>query len=311
MNYRERALNFDCLGQHLVGIISLPDAPREIGMLVIVGGPQYRAGSHRQFVLLARRAAAEGYAVLRFDCRGMGDSSGEQRSFEDISADIGAALHALLQAAPAVRQVVLWGLCDGASAALLYLGDSGQDPRVCGLCLLNPWLRSEATLARTHVRHYYAQRLREPEFWAKLLRGGVAWQALGGLARSLRLAAKGAAPATASAAVPGAGLSYAQRMALHWQQYRGRILLLLSANDFTAQEFMQAWQIDPAWQTAAKHPLLQRVELMAADHTLSSTPSRLAMEDHCLRWLADRDGIASLATSAYKLHSALEKSHAA
>ena len=311
MNYSERALNFECLGQDLVGIASLPDAPRDVGVLVIVGGPQYRAGSHRQFVLLARRAAAEGYAVLRFDCRGMGDSSGEQRSFEYISADIGAALQALLRAAPAVRQVVLWGLCDGASAALLYLGDSAQDPRVTGLCLLNPWLRSEATLARTHVRHYYAQRLREPEFWAKLLRGGVAWQALGGLARSLRLAAKGAAPAATAVTASAADLPYTQRMALHWQQYSGRILLLLSADDFTAQEFMQAWQIDPAWQTAAKHARLQQVQLAQADHTLSSSASRLAMEDHCLRWLADRDGVAGHPTSLHELQSALENSHAA
>ena len=312
MNYTERALNFACHGQDLVGVASLPDVPRNVAVLVIVGGPQYRAGSHRQFVLLARRVAAEGYAVLRFDCRGMGDSTGEQRNFEAISPDIGAAMQALLQAAPGVRQVVLWGLCDGASAALLYLGDSAQDPRVTGLCLLNPWVRSEATLARTHVKHYYAQRLREPEFWAKLLRGGVAWQALSGLARSLRLAVTGAAPAAAAAAATTvADLPYTQRMALHWQQYSGRILLLLSANDFTAQEFMQAWQIDPAWQTAAKHPLLQRVELPGADHTLSSTESRLAMEDHCLRWLADRDGIASHPASAHKLHSALEKSHVA
>ena len=204
MTVTERALNFSCQGQHLVGVVSLPAAPRRVGMLIVVGGPQYRAGSHRQFVQLARRVAAEGHAVLRFDCRGMGDSGGEQRSFEDISPDIAAAVQALLQAAPAVQQVVLWGLCDGASAALLYLGDSARDPRVTGLCLVNPWLRSQATLARTHVKHYYTQRLRQPEFWAKLLRGGVAWQALCGLARSLRLAAAGAKPTNTSATAEAA-----------------------------------------------------------------------------------------------------------
>ena len=308
MTVTERALNFSCQGQHLVGVASLPAAPRRVGMLIVVGGPQYRAGSHRQFVQLARRAAAEGHAVLRFDCRGMGDSSGEQRSFEDIGPDIAAAVQALLQAAPAVQQVVLWGLCDGASAALLYLGESARDPRVTGLCLLNPWVRSEATLARTHVKHYYTQRLRQPEFWAKLLRGGVAWQALGGLVRSLRLAAGSARPALSA---PDAHLPYPARMALNWQRFGGRILLLLSGNDFTAQEFMEAWRTDTAWQTAAKHARLQRVDLAGADHTLSSDTSRLAMEDECLRWLAEMASAAALPATAPTSHSAQERVHAA
>ncbi len=312
MNYIESALNFSCQGQGLVGVASLPEAPRKVGVLIIVGGPQYRAGSHRQFVQLARRAAAEGYAVLRFDCRGMGDSTGDQRNFEDISPDIAAAMQALLQAAPAVQEVVLWGLCDGASAALLYTGHSAsaQGRRVTGLCLVNPWVRSQATLARTHVKHYYTQRLRQPEFWAKLLRGGVAWQALGGLARSLRLAAAGAKPTTASA---DADLPYTKRMALQWQRFNGRILLLLSGNDFTAHEFMEAWQADPAWQTAAQHPRLQRVELVGADHTLSATDSRLALEAECLRWLAEHeaDSAARPPATAHTLKSARESVHAA
>ena len=307
MKYTENALNFSCLGQSLVGVASLPEAPHKVGVLIIVGGPQYRAGSHRQFVQLARRAATEGHAVLRFDCRGMGDSTGDPRTFEDISPDIAAAVQALLLAAPAVQEVVLWGLCDGASAALLYLGDSAQDPRVAGLCLVNPWVRSQATLARTHVKHYYTQRLRQPEFWAKLLRGGVAWQALGGLARSLRLAAAGAKPTAANA---DADLPYTKRMALQWQRFDGPILLLLSGNDFTAQEFKEAWQADPAWQTAPEHSQLDQVELAGADHTLSTTESRLALEGECLRWLAKLDRAARHPAISQSLSSAPESVHA-
>ena len=51
------------------------------GVLIVTGGPQYRAGSHRQFVLLARFLAARGMAVLRFDYRGMGDSEGAPRDY--------------------------------------------------------------------------------------------------------------------------------------------------------------------------------------------------------------------------------------
>ena len=88
----EQALTFDCEADALVGILHVPAAPCDVGVVVIVGGPQYRAGSHRQFVLLARELAAAGYAVLRFDYRGMGDSGGEPRDFERVSVDIAAAI---------------------------------------------------------------------------------------------------------------------------------------------------------------------------------------------------------------------------
>ena len=42
------------------------------------------------------------------------------------------------------------------------------------MALLNPWVRSEATLAKAHVKHYYVQRLLSKEFWAKLVSGGLA-----------------------------------------------------------------------------------------------------------------------------------------
>ena len=46
---------------------------------------------------------------MRFDYRGMGDAGGEARSFEDVSADIAAAIAAFRRACPAVERVVLWG----------------------------------------------------------------------------------------------------------------------------------------------------------------------------------------------------------
>ena len=119
MNYTEEPALFACEGDTLLGVLARPELPAQTGVVVIVGGPQYRAGSHRQFVLLSRALGAAGYPVLRFDYRGMGDSTGAQRDFEAVSADIAAAIGALQQRVPAVRQVALWGLCDGASIAKL------------------------------------------------------------------------------------------------------------------------------------------------------------------------------------------------
>ena len=56
--------------QDMLGIVSLPapDAPQQnTGVVIVVGGAQYRVGSHRQFVQMARLLAAAGYPVLRFD----------------------------------------------------------------------------------------------------------------------------------------------------------------------------------------------------------------------------------------------------
>lgn len=79
-HYSEQAAVFKSGTNALLGITSLPASTpvpsASTGVVIIVGGPQYRAGSHRQFVLLARALATAGYPVLRFDYSGMGDSDG-------------------------------------------------------------------------------------------------------------------------------------------------------------------------------------------------------------------------------------------
>lgn len=284
MNYTEETTLFDCAGDTLLGILAKPEAPLETGVIVIVGGPQYRVGSHRQFVLLSRALATAGHAVLRFDYRGMGDSEGQPRDFEAVSADIAAAIVVLQTRLPAVRQVVLWGLCDGASAALLYCSET-HDPRVSGLCLLNPWVRSEASLARTQVKHYYTQRLTQKEFWTKLLRGGVAFKALAGLFRNIRVAVAGAR-GSRSAVSDRSALSqppFQQRMAGAWDAFDGNIFLLLSGEDYTAKEFLEYASKDAFWKNALTHPRLIRHDLQGADHTFSSVAYRTEAEDLTLR----------------------------
>ncbi len=138
---QRHALAFSCEGERLYGVLDLPARAHKRGVLVVVGGPQYRAGSHRQFTLLARTLADQGIAAMRFDYRGMGDSEGEPRSFESIDADLRAAIDTFFREAPGLEEVVLWGLCDAASAALLY---AATDARVAGLVLLNPWVRTES-----------------------------------------------------------------------------------------------------------------------------------------------------------------------
>lgn len=136
---QDTALSLLCEESELAAVLHLPDSCRNTGVVIVVGGPQYRVGSHRQFLLLARSLAAAHFAVLRFDYRGMGDSNGNLVGFEHIATDIRTAVDAIIQRVPSVTRVVLWGLCDGATAASLY---ATSDPRVVGLALLNPWIRN-------------------------------------------------------------------------------------------------------------------------------------------------------------------------
>ncbi|MEO8118246.1 MAG: hydrolase 1, exosortase A system-associated [Rhodoferax sp.] len=287
MSYQEQAVMFGGDDENLVGVASLPNVPHgaelpltRTGVVIVVGGPQYRAGSHRQFVLLARALAAAGTPVLRFDYRGMGDSTGELHTFENVNEDIAAAISALQIAAPNVQNVALWGLCDGASAALLYCRAT-NDARVKGLCLLNPWVRSEASLATTQVKHYYAQRLRQQEFWVKLLSGKVAASAVGGLMRSVKTAFAGVTAQT----VGGHSPPYQTRMAQAWMQFKGPMLLILSGNDYTAKEFLEYVGSNPMWAGALGSPSLERHDLPKADHTFSALSARRLAEDQTIGWI--------------------------
>lgn len=272
----ERVVRFGCEGEDLVGILTAPVIPAgDVALLIIVGGPQYRAGSHRQFTRLARHVAGQGIAALRFDYRGMGDSGGSARNFEQVNDDIAAALDALQQQLPGLRGAVLCGLCDGAAAALLYV-QARHDPRVAGLILQNPWVRSDQTQAAALVRHYYGRRLRSPEFWKKLLGGGIGAGAVKEWWRHRR-AAKAADSGKSQVTPP-----FQERMALGWDNVDYPVLLQLSGEDLTAREFLLDWpQRRPHWAT---RPRLTRRDHPAADHTFSRTTHEQQMFGEVVAW---------------------------
>lgn len=261
----------------MLGILSLPCegvVAQSIGTVLVVGGAQSRAGSHRQNVTLARHLARAGFPVLRFDLPGLGDSPGEPQSFEGSAAHIRKAIDTLLTQAPGIDKVCLWGLCDGASASLLYMAAS-PDLRVGGMALLNPWVRSEASLARTQIKHYYRQRLLNPDFWRKLIRGGVRISALLDLGRNLVRARTSSSNSA----------SYQDRMARAWHSFPGHILLMLSEHDLTAQEFTEYAQTHTNWTGWDQHHRLSQLRLDHADHTCSSPDATRAMEGGVCDWM--------------------------
>ena len=84
--------------------------------------------------------------------------------------------------------------------------------------------------------------------------------------------------------------------ALALRHFPGRVLLLLSACDYTAKEFLECAQSDPAWRGLLQRPTLQRVDVADADHTFSKAIWRAAAEQAVLDWMRRLEGsaIASL-----------------
>lgn len=273
---------FECSGEQVVGIVHDADAVVDVGVLIVVGGPQYRVGSHRQFVLLARQLAAKGIPAMRFDVRGMGDAHGEQRAFDEIESDIVAAIDCFFTLRPTLRGVVIWGLCDGASAALFY---AYQDSRVKGLVLLNPWVYTQQGAAKTYLKHYYLQRLLSKDFWRKVVSFkfdyrssirsllGLFKQAAGGINES---------NAASSVAKVDQELALPIRMRECLRQFNFPVLLILSGRDLTADEFKETVKGDPQWQALLADPKLTRYDFAEADHTFSTA----AWRDQVAEWTA-------------------------
>lgn len=280
----ERALAFDCRGDQLVGVLAHPGESAHcasVAVLIVVGGPQYRVGSHRQFVSLARALARSGHPCLRFDYRGMGDSGGAQRAFDSVGDDIAAALKALRDACPEVDRCVVWGLCDAASAAMMF---ATAHREVVGIVAVNPWIRSGESLAAATVKHYYRERLLQAEFWRKILRGDFDWRGSARAAvdnlRTTLLARR----SRASSGEPSD--SFQDRMASGMAGFEGRMLLLLSGDDLTAKEFLQYCSGDPRWTRLLGETRVQRVDFPEADHTFSLRRWSHDMERATVDWLA-------------------------
>lgn len=140
---RERIMRFGP-DQRLVGILSAPSETRPGAPHVVFvnAGIVHRVGPNRLYVDLARKLAARGFPVLRFDLSGLGDSASLSTSASVADAavtDVQSAFNALESSRQAKRFIVA-GLCLGANYSFLT---ATADDRVAGVLAVDP------TVART------------------------------------------------------------------------------------------------------------------------------------------------------------------
>jgi exosortase A-associated hydrolase 1 len=265
-----RHFAIDCHGARLAGTLDEPfpgrqqGPAREAGLLLVSGGNETRAGAFSGQARLAARIAAQGYPVLRYDRRGVGDSEGVNMGFRHAHEDIEAARKALRTERPDLQRIVAFGNCDAASA-LMLAGSAGCD----ALVLSNPWTYDDeagedAAPPPAAIRSRYLEKLTNPrEVW-RLLTGGVD---LRKLARGLRSAA---GPASAPSGLAGemqAGLA----------AFEGPARFLVAERDRTGQAFLAAWDASD-----------RRIARCAgADHAYSDKTSQDWLVAQILAALAD------------------------
>ena len=233
---KRRHLSFDCDGDTVVGSLDVADA--ETGLLIVTGGNELRCGPYGSHAELADNIATAGFPVLRYDRRGVGDSSGDNLGFSGSAEDIAAAITAFRAAQPRLKYIVAYGNCDAASALMLAHG-KGCD----ALVLANPWtFESELEASNDHsaeaepqppmtpgaIRAHYLRRLTDPRALLRLLTGKVKVRQMAG---SLAAAVQPGPP-------PG---TLVQDMAAGLAEFSGSVALLIAEHDRTAQVFMSHW----------------------------------------------------------------------
>jgi uncharacterized protein len=276
MNVQEIPVVFKCQDSRLLGILHKPEKSGRQGVLIVVGGPQTRVGSHRQFVLLARHLADHGIAVFRFDYRGMGDSEGSRHTFEQVHDDIQCAIDEF-QRLTDIRNIALWGLCDGATAASFY---AHRDTRVKSIVLVNPWVRTETGEARASIRHHYLKRLFSLELWSKIGKGQFNYRSsFNSFFWVVKTALTGG-----GAKMMGTGY-LPERMAIGIELFTGGTLIILSGQDLTAEEFKSTIRSSERWRSMFKQKDISKREIPEADHTFSKSVWRQQVEYWTLDWL--------------------------
>jgi exosortase A-associated hydrolase 1 len=254
-----------------------------IGVITVVaGGPQYRAGMGRGLVGMGRELAARGIPLMRFDHRGLGDSSGDFLGFEHLKDDLCAAVDSFMAAVPEVKKIVLWGGCDAASGIMIH---ACNVPSVVSMMVGNPFVSSSVTQAAV-ARQHYLKRLGEWSFWRKLLRFEYDFIAYGSaVAAKVKKKLTPVAVQRVASQPSSVAATFIDRMLSGLQKFNGPVLILMSGQSLVSKEFDELLARSPAWKAACGRAGYERIELPDADQAFSSQDAKERVNEAVFRWI--------------------------
>ncbi|MEM7570516.1 MAG: hydrolase 1, exosortase A system-associated [Pseudomonadota bacterium] len=241
-----------------------------IGCLILVGGPQYRVGAHRQYVALARGLARRGIGVLRFDYQGMGDSEGTLDAIENRGDDIAAAASALCERLGPGAKIFPWGLCEGASAIFMH---HQRINNMAGAIIANPWVGDARVEAQVRWRHYYLGRLNYRYMMRRLKSGSLVGSNFFENAKGLL---RGVEYFDDDSYSPG--LADLPHDMVNMLGRNKPVLYLASTDDRERETFDYALKTDARWKPAQNAKLFIRRDIVGADHTFSDYAAKQSVE---------------------------------
>ncbi|MEW6442075.1 MAG: alpha/beta fold hydrolase [bacterium] len=283
-----------------------PDRKRGVSVLLLNTGLNDMTGWHRVQVKLARHLARLGYAVLRFDDAGIGDSEGDipDESIVKIFARIESGLF-VPDALAAVDfmvgrfsedRLVCIGFCGGGVTAVHA---AAGDTRICGMVDVGGpvTLSSEEHLqktdpweARNHVRSYRAK-IFQIGPWIRFLSGGKDY---GTVFRSLLhylrhlIGGRYREPPKGRAAENDNPRNLNRLFFSSFEKYARSMRPLLfyfaeldAATWEFKKHFLNRYKPSPLWSDS----LFRFVEIQKANHIFSDPDSREQMKRDLVDWL--------------------------
>jgi len=184
--YVEESVLFGSAGS-LVGIVTSPPTGsngREMPAVVIMNaGIIHHVGPSRVHVRLARRLAAAGCIVARFDHSAVGDSPPRRDGLtweESSLLEVREVMDALARDR-GVERFVLMGICSGAVTAFKA---AGVDDRIAGVVMINgrdldpdtEW--KQYVLNQGWARQYWKKSLFRADSWKRALSGRIDYKLL-------------------------------------------------------------------------------------------------------------------------------------
>lgn len=245
----------------LSGVLTEPmgHAAGRPAVLLLNAGLLHRVGPNRLYVVLARRLAAAGMPVLRFDYSGLGESEPRRDDLPLEQSAVAEGVEAIdfLQGSGIADRFVPMGICGGAENAQRL---AGEDERVIGAVLIDGYAyRTPGYYLRECARHLLSRRS-----WRRLLANPLAFRGLLGGA------------ATPTERNPG-GLDYERQFPpraacleeLQRILARSVELFLIFTGGGMAEFYNHPRQFAETFPSLRGHPRLRLEFMKSADHTFT------------------------------------------
>jgi pimeloyl-ACP methyl ester carboxylesterase len=262
----------------LVGTVTVPDesdAPLQpLAFVFLNAGFLHRVGPHRLNVRAARLFARHGYAAIRFDFSGLGDSNRLQTAESQAERwlrELRAAMSAATEATR-VERFILVGLCSGTDPCIFA---AMEDPRVAGVMLMDPFA---FPTFRTHLL-YNLRRLKEEA-------SPVRWLQAAG--RKLQMLARKAGPSNTESPVFVTRELPPREEFERWFSTmlgRGVHVFALYTGDFP-KWYNYAGQFTERHGTFGNTPLLKLDYRPEANHTFTQLQLQTRLLQDILDWAA-------------------------